>query len=128
MTSRVQLQGITAQLSDYFSALSAWLADPGQTLPSFEDYTDTVGEFDQLLNDSVDTSDRSASFSHGAASDTVHLSMSVDREFSLRKKTKGFYWADAQSETAKQAEIMTDMWGEYFNYMRGSSVAQINDV
>lgn len=126
MSSSSELKTLTNQLVTYFSLINAYLSNPSNVLPSFEDYNELL-VFDEILTDAQQGLDRTASYSTGAIADTAHKVMAIRREFEMRAKPKILYYEDAEAEALNRSVSYQDMYGRYLNYFRGTSPDQAGD-
>lgn len=126
MASADQLRVITSTLHNYFNELSLNLLSTGNLLPSFEDFVAALA-YDVIQTDAVQGSLRSASYSTGALSDSVHLVAAVIREFGMRSKLKAQYFEDAEFDADTIVGYIDALFGQYLNYYRGTSPEQGTD-
>jgi hypothetical protein len=124
MTSPVQLQEITTQLSTYFSRLQLYLNNPTNTPPSFEDFVELLN-YEDVLTDALRGENRTASFVTGALADVVHIVIAIKREFNMRVKTKALYYVDGETDAAQVDDFYTALYAEYINFFRGAAPEQV---
>jgi hypothetical protein len=123
MASVDQLADIRDQLSDYYSQVSAFLSNASNTVPSFEDYVNLL-KYEDILTDALGNKNSSASFTTGALMDTVHFVLAIKREFAMRASTKSTYYVNSTQDIDNNILQLESWYGEYFNYMRGTSPLQ----
>lgn len=123
MSSIDELRTLKDKLQDYFDKLSLNLSNTSNPLPSFEDYIAFL-TYDALLTDAISGSDRAASYSNGALTDTAHMVAAISREFAMRTKSKASYFTDGEDDSSRVSTFMDTMFGRYYNYIRGTSPEQ----
>lgn len=118
-----QLETFTSGMKTYYKNLSLNLTTSSSAVPMFED---VIGTFDysEILRHALDGQKASANFMTGAMVDTIHDIMAVQREFSIRSKTRAAYFTDAVSD----AELDYNYYDAYYvnnlNLFKGTSPDQ----
>lgn len=122
MSAASQLKNIATVMAAYYNALSADLTSPGAT-PSFEDSVALL-LYDEIYTEALLGSNRAASYSTGALTDTVHQVIAINREFDMRSQTKASYISAGVSDSGTDAANYQDLYGRYVNYFRGTAPEQ----
>jgi hypothetical protein len=71
--------------------------------PDFSDYIEDF-DYSELLRMSTTRASDSSSFENGAAIENIHMMVGISREYSLRRKGKSSYYADASSEASRESD------------------------
>lgn len=107
-------------LAGYFAALSTAMEDDtgAQPIPSTDDL---VAEFDysELLRMATTRASDSASYENGAAVENIHMMAAIDREYSLRTKSKLDYYTDAAAEFLDESNFYATMKVYWVNMLNG---------
>lgn len=106
-----QAQTTYNNLSIYFDALNDFVSDDtGATLPPDCDATlVSLFNYDQLLTMTQARTSDVASYQNGAAIESVHTMVGIEREFGLRQKTKLDYYSDAQDDYSNESDYWDAM-------------------
>lgn len=101
-----------SKLKDYFSNLSSFLTT-ATSPPSFEEdvlpYVQSSDSISTAYNSRVFTANKSS----GYLVDSVSLLGAIQREASIRLKSKASYYDDSQLETDMEVLVYDAMQGEY---------------
>lgn len=123
MTIKDQLKNISDTMSGYFTAVSTNLDTPASPTPSFEDVVSLL-EYDELLVAAIEGVNRAANYATGGLTDIVHQVIAVNREFDMRAKSPAQYIEDGAVDAGTDSSVYNDIYGRYYNYLRGTSPEQ----
>lgn len=121
-SSGAALQSFTVAMTTYFEAIAAYIDDPvTNLLPSFET---TVNGFDYsvILAEALQGQNDNCSWRTGALVETVHLIVAIQREFTIRQKSKFEYYTDSQADSTLDASYYNALFPKLFSFYRGTSL------
>lgn len=118
-----QLKTIMDALTGYFDNLATFASDDTQAPPMLEDVFVDM-DYSEILKDAIRGENIAANFATGSLVDTVQIVISINREFSLRSKSKAQYYVDAESEYDTDSGYYSHLYPTYYNMFRGKAPEQ----
>jgi hypothetical protein len=113
------------QLSQYFSDLASYL-NTGSSYPSASDYIENL-DYSELFNISSLNQKGSSNYANGAAIETIHHIIAVQRELGMSGATKFQHYSNGGSDGTEESDYYASLSSQFGYVISGLGAAAVAD-